>query len=238
MNGNEMLNLGNAVNLIKDAIVRSRLQAAKFVNKELLSLYYGVGKYVSDNSRKGFWGQCAIKRISDDLQKELPGLRGFGDVSLKKMRLFYEAWHPIFLNRHLATDDSDGFIFHANRHLATDDLITIEANANRPSVTDDMHEFRQLPTDELQMVQNIENDIDLNLLSKHLISCNYPESFIASFYGVGFTHHSEILAKEKSLGGRLFYITRCAEAFWTVETLKSHLLGNLYSRLGTMPNNL
>jgi len=38
---------------------------------------------------------------------------------------------------------------------------------------------------------------------------------------VGFTHHSEILVKEKSLQGRLFYVARCAAEFWTVDTLKS-----------------
>jgi hypothetical protein len=42
-----------SVAAIKDAIVRSRFQAATLVNRELLSLYYGVGKYVSENSRDG-----------------------------------------------------------------------------------------------------------------------------------------------------------------------------------------
>jgi hypothetical protein len=60
-----------AVIAIRDAIVRSRYQAASLVNKELLSLYYGVGKYVSENSRGGYWGQGAIKNISESLQQEL-----------------------------------------------------------------------------------------------------------------------------------------------------------------------
>ena len=96
---------GNAVLLIKDAIIRSRYHAATLVNRELLSLYYAVGRYVSRNSRNSVWGQGAIKQISNDLQKELPGLRGFGEVSLKKMRLFYEAWQPVFTNRQLTTDE-------------------------------------------------------------------------------------------------------------------------------------
>ncbi|MDR0425477.1 MAG: hypothetical protein LBH39_08540 [Clostridiales Family XIII bacterium] len=57
----KIIDLGDAASIIKDAIIQSRYQAAKLVNKELLSLYYGVGKYVSDNSRAGFWGQGAIK---------------------------------------------------------------------------------------------------------------------------------------------------------------------------------
>lgn len=66
-----------AVRVIKEAILRSQFRAASSANKEQLSLYYGIGCYVSKNSRKGFWGKGAIETISQQLQKELPGLRGF-----------------------------------------------------------------------------------------------------------------------------------------------------------------
>ena len=37
-------------------------------------------------------GTSALKRISDQLLRELPGLKGFSETNLKKMRLFYENW--------------------------------------------------------------------------------------------------------------------------------------------------
>ena len=43
-----------AVRIIKEAILRSQYRAASSVNKEQLSLYYGIGKYVSENSRMVF----------------------------------------------------------------------------------------------------------------------------------------------------------------------------------------
>lgn len=55
-------------------------------------LYYGVGKYISRNSREGFWGKGAIETISEQLSKELPGLRGFSARNLRYMRMFYEEW--------------------------------------------------------------------------------------------------------------------------------------------------
>ncbi len=58
-----------AVKAIKGAILRSQYRAAASVNKEQLSLYYGIGQYVSENSRKGFWGKGAIEQISSILQK-------------------------------------------------------------------------------------------------------------------------------------------------------------------------
>ena len=84
-----------AVQTIKDAILRSQYQAAKLVNREMLSLYYGIGRYISANSREGFWGTGAIRTISEKLRKELPGLKGFSESSLKNMRMFYEEWSPV-----------------------------------------------------------------------------------------------------------------------------------------------
>ena len=97
-------NYREAVKTIKEAILRSQYRAAVSVNKEQLSLYYGIGRYVSENSRKGFWGKGAIEQISSMLQKELPGLRGFSTRSIKNMRQFYEEWEVVLNRQPLAAD--------------------------------------------------------------------------------------------------------------------------------------
>ena len=210
MSENNIFDFGNAASVIKDAILQSRYQAAKLINKELLSLYYGVGKYVSDNSRCGYWGQGAIRQISETLQRELPGLRGFSEVSIKRMRLFYEAWSFVF----------------SNRPLLMDNLKKNTTRANRP-----------LPTDDLKIIMKLEDFIDLELLKLQLNAFASPLVTADQFLPVGFTHHSEILAKEKTIDGRLFYISQCAAEFWSVEALKSSLRGELYTRTSKMPNN-
>ena len=43
-----------AVQAIKNTILESRTKAASYVNKEILTLYYNIGKYVSHNSRNGY----------------------------------------------------------------------------------------------------------------------------------------------------------------------------------------
>jgi predicted nuclease of restriction endonuclease-like (RecB) superfamily len=193
----QIFDFNGAAIIIKDAIVRSRYQAAALVNKELLSLYYAVGRYVSVNSRGNFWGQGAIKQLSESLQRELPGLRGFSESAIKKMRLFYETWQAVFENRSLTMND-----------------LAIESKASLAIA-----------------------DVDLNLLPSHISDFIMPNFSAVDFFRVGFTHHYEILAKEKSLEGRLFYISRSATEFWSVEALKSNLHGELYSRAGTLPNN-
>lgn len=82
----------HAVEVIKEAILESQYRAVGKVNAEQLALYYRIGSYVSANSRKGFWGKGAIEYISGQLQKEMPGLRGFSSANIKFMRTFYEEW--------------------------------------------------------------------------------------------------------------------------------------------------
>ena len=80
------------IDTIKTAILESQYKAAKAVNAVQLSLYFSIGKYVSEHTRKGFWGTGALEYISEQLQCELPGLRGFSATNLKRMRVFYEEW--------------------------------------------------------------------------------------------------------------------------------------------------
>ena len=85
-------NYDEAVKAIKTAILQSQYDAARAVNEKQLMLYYGIGKYISLNSRNGFWGKGAIDFISEQLDKEMPGLRGFTSRNLRYMRTFYEEW--------------------------------------------------------------------------------------------------------------------------------------------------
>ena len=93
-----------AVQTIKEAIQRRQARALHVVNSEVLSLNYGIGRYISENSRHGFWGTGALAQISSQLQKEMPGLKGYSETSLKDMRTFYEEWAPL-VNRQPVADE-------------------------------------------------------------------------------------------------------------------------------------
>lgn len=122
-----------AVQAIKEAILRSQYQAAKLVNREMLSLYYGIGRYISANSREGFWGTGAIKTISERLRKELPGLKGFSQTNLKYMRMFYEEWSPVIESKiSKSSAVADG--------IDTDSLLPAKSSA----VADDLERFLNL----------------------------------------------------------------------------------------------
>jgi hypothetical protein len=62
---NELMTYREAVQRIKSAILQSRYRTASNANAEMLNLYYGVGEYISANTRSGKWGTGAIESISE-----------------------------------------------------------------------------------------------------------------------------------------------------------------------------
>jgi predicted nuclease of restriction endonuclease-like (RecB) superfamily len=202
-----------AVQQIKTAILRSRYEAAALANKELLKLYFGIGQYVSFNSRNKNWGKGAIDSISNLLQQELHGLRGFSATNIKNMRLFYEGWE--FMQPFLTDEKEPLFHFseeELNRQIPSADL----KNANRQLPTAELNDgfvIRQLATDELQ------------------------NEFVTMFLKNGFTHHIAIINNTENIEERVFYIQKTASEFWNNTTLKHHLKSDLYQRQGKLTHN-
>lgn len=85
---NQLGELHNAVHIIKNAILNSQERALGLINQEQLALYYGIGRFISVNTRNKNWGKGFIEALSEQLRKELPGLRGFSAPSLRKCELF------------------------------------------------------------------------------------------------------------------------------------------------------
>ena len=73
---------------LKQNIIHSRYQAMRLANKEQLILYLNTGKMLAQKIDKEKWGAKVVSQISHDLQKQLPGLRGFSRRNLMKMKQF------------------------------------------------------------------------------------------------------------------------------------------------------
>ena len=115
-----------AVETIKTAILQGQYEAAKGVNRIQLAVYFAIGKYISLNTRKNKWGTGALETISQQLRKELPGLRGFSVTSMKNMRKFYENWQMLDSNSSVMTDDKSAIMI---ADLQNDDNQIIDNSA-------------------------------------------------------------------------------------------------------------
>ena len=74
---------------LKEKVKNSQLKAAVKVNYELLDLYWNLGKEIVKKQSEYFWGDAFLKSLSNDLQKEFIGMKGFSLTNLKYIRKFY-----------------------------------------------------------------------------------------------------------------------------------------------------
>ncbi len=64
-------------------------EALRAINKELISLYWDIGKTIVQRQEKLSWGKSVVKILSQELQKEFVGVKGFSVQNLWNMRQFY-----------------------------------------------------------------------------------------------------------------------------------------------------
>lgn len=196
MKGEEKLSTqyNDAVKQIKTAILQSQAKALKGVNQEQLALYYGIGRFISQNSRAGFWGKDAIDTISRQLSTEVPGLRGFSPRNLRNMRKFYEEWKCLDTNLADASAKLD--------------------------------------------LGNKSADESANLDScKSLAPLEIADIPIVAFFSIGFSHHTLILSKTKTLEERRYYIQLCSDLQLSYDALERKIAEDAYHNQGNMPNN-
>ena len=80
------------LSLLKSQIRTAQVRAALAVNRELVLLYWGIGKQILTRQREDGWGAKVIERLAKDLHVEFPEMRGLSPRNLKYMRAFAEAW--------------------------------------------------------------------------------------------------------------------------------------------------
>jgi predicted nuclease of restriction endonuclease-like (RecB) superfamily len=85
---------------LKERISDARGSAARAVNHELISLYWDIGKAIAEKRADAGWGDAVVEKLSRDLIREFPGIRGFSSQNLWRMQQFYLAHSsPEFLSQ-------------------------------------------------------------------------------------------------------------------------------------------
>jgi predicted nuclease of restriction endonuclease-like (RecB) superfamily len=73
-------------------IKQSRSKAIAAVNTEMINLYWNIGQHIHNRIETAEWGKSVVKELADFLQRSEPGLKGFSDANLWRMRQFYEIY--------------------------------------------------------------------------------------------------------------------------------------------------
>ncbi len=216
MEENKLTSYKSEAEAIKLAILQGQYEAAKGVNRIQLSVYFGIGKYISLNTRKGKWGTGALEAISQILRKELPGLRGFSVNSLKNMRKFYENWQILdpnstFTNVGIESSKST----FANVELQDTE---IQPNKNSTSTIVDLKNYK----------------IDIYQSIKIPGNKDFP---LEDFFQLSFSHHIKIIEGAKDIAERYYYIHRAVEENIPSDKLPRFMKDNAYGLQSQMPSN-
>ena len=196
-----------AAETIKAAILQGQYEAAKGVNRIQLAVYFGIGKYISQNTRKGFWGTGALDAISQILRRELPGLKGYSASSMKNMRKFYENWQMLDPDSSVATDEFSSASAPVDSESTNSTIVIVE--------------LQNAPIDIYQSIRVPETK-------------DFP---IEDFFKTPFTHHVRIIEGVKELPARFYYIHKTVEENLPIRALEKLINNDAYGHRETIPSN-
>ena len=77
---------------LKDRIHATQQRATMAVNRELVLLYWQIGRDILARQAEQGWGSKVIERLAEDLRAAFPDMKGFSRANLMYMRAFAEAW--------------------------------------------------------------------------------------------------------------------------------------------------
>lgn len=80
---------------LKSKIQKAQLNAALSVNKELIKLYFEIGRAIVEQQKDEGWGANVVEKIGEDLQNMFPGMQGFSVRNISRMRAFYRAYENL-----------------------------------------------------------------------------------------------------------------------------------------------
>ena len=197
-----------AVKEIKSAIVKAQSRVAANANAEMLSLYFGIGQYVSHKTKTEKWGTGVIDAISRQLQQEMPGLRGFGARNIRNMRQFYEKWEEDLIWQTPS----------AKLEVGSKEVETLPLKPVANDLPEVVGVIWPSPTAKLETADG-------------------TSATVAEFLSLSFSPHMEILSGAKPLEERLFYVHEAALRHFNLDQLRDSIKRDDFHHRVAMPSN-
>ncbi len=92
------------INDLKARVAAARLSAARAVNRDLIALYWDIGKAIVEQQQALGWGQSVVEQIARDLRASFPGTQGFSARNVWDMRRLYEEYSRPQILRQLVAE--------------------------------------------------------------------------------------------------------------------------------------
>jgi predicted nuclease of restriction endonuclease-like (RecB) superfamily len=159
-------------------IEQTRENAYRAVNREFISMYWDIGKFVSEKVRDAGWGKAIVKDFSEFIQSHYVGIQGFSTSNIWRMRQFYETYKD---NERLA-------------NLVLEINWTNNLKIMSRAKTDEAREFYLLLTAKNRYsTSELERQIDSMLFERTMISDEKNKLFIAKNVGLASLRDNYVL---------------------------------------------
>jgi len=159
-------------------IERVRENTFRLVNRDLISMYNNVGRYVSGKLKAGNWGKSVVAEFADHIRRERPDIKGFSASNIWRMRQFYETY------------SHDEKLAALSREISWSNNLLIMARAkNRGS----KEFYMMLAQKNNYSARELERQIDSGLYERTVISAEKNQSLIARNSGLSALRDSYVL---------------------------------------------
>ena len=209
---------------IKSRIRGAQIKAALSVNRELIALYWSIGRDIVLRQEAEGWGKSIVERLSADLRAEFPGVGGFSPANIWYMRSFYLAWA-----------NAGEFSAHGVPKMKPSNLQQAVGETSRKSIL-------QQPVAEL-IAQPIAPPPMRQFLTQAASELKQPVSELTTaklpqpVAEIPWGHNIILLEKLKDPAQRLWYARQTTAHGWSRSMLVHWIESDLYARQGAAINN-
>ncbi|MCY2986684.1 MAG: PDDEXK nuclease domain-containing protein [Planctomycetota bacterium] len=194
---------GQFIEDLKARVTAARLTAARAVNRDLILLYWDIGRGIVEKQKTLGWGESVIDRISVDLQDAFPATTGFSPRNLRSMKQFYLVY--------------------------SNPLIWLQAVAKLGARSKDLAIWRQ-PVAELAERAEA-NDAEIWPQSVAKLPEREVVEFLQQLTAeIPWGHNLLILNKLTDPAARLYYLRATAQFGWTRNVLLNQVKAGAYER--------
>ena len=146
---------------ILEVIEKARERAYKAINRELIDMYWEVGKFISEKVQSDGWGKSIVKEFSEFIQSNYVGIKGISPQNIWRMKQFYETYAEneklSTLSREISWSNNLEIISHCNTDEKREFYLLLSAKNH--------YSFRELERQmnvllfETTMLSKIKNDL-------------------------------------------------------------------------------
>lgn len=195
---------------LKQRILDARTSAARAVNRELILLYWDIGRGIVEKQQTAGWGDSVVERLAADLRTEFPDMRGFSIANLWRMKQLY------------LTNTSDAFLAQLVREMQKmpgQFLRQPVEESVPPGDHTGTHEFFRLHAKELDPSKAASENVEfLSQAVREIVGL------------IPWGHHVFMMNKVQDPAARFYYLRATAQFGWSRSVLLNQIKAGAYER--------